>query len=69
MAHGADLLEQAQRAVDGGHVDLGTAAASSSAVNAAPRAHGVDDGGAGAPDAVAVRPQAGDDLVRRLGWT
>ena len=65
MADGADLLEQGERAVHGGHVDVrdgGGQLVGRERASLAP--HGVDDGGPGAPDAVPGGPQAGHDLVR-----
>ena len=65
MAHGADLLEQPQRAVDGRDVDGGDGGGQlvgRERRRLAP--DGVDHGGPGAADAVPLGPQVGDDLVQ-----
>ena len=65
VADGADLLEQGQRAVDGGDVHVGDGGGQLVGRERAGLVpDGVDDGGAGAPDAVALGPQAGHDLVQ-----
>ena len=59
VAYGADLLEQRQRAVHGGHVHVGDGVGQLvGGERAALAADGVDHGGAGPPDAVALGPQA-----------
>ena len=66
VAHGADLLEQPQRAVHRGHVHVGHVGGQLvGGERPAAAAHGIDDGGPGPPDAVAGRTQLVDDVVRR----